>query len=110
MTQPKKILSATGEPMLSARSAAKILSCAQDYVSKLCREGKLRGTQIQGAWFVEESSIQEYEVAREAARRYSAARSWLRLRREENMQYRKSIHPRLQDFVFSCAADRNSFL
>ncbi|HYF12937.1 MAG TPA: hypothetical protein VD928_01400, partial [Candidatus Paceibacterota bacterium] len=68
MTPSKKIFSLQGEAMLSARAAAKRLSCAQDYVSKLCREGKLRGQQINGAWFVEESSIVKFEASRTNAK------------------------------------------
>ncbi|TSC69618.1 MAG: hypothetical protein G01um101456_49 [Parcubacteria group bacterium Gr01-1014_56] len=74
--------------MLSARNAAKRLSCAQDYVSKLCREGKLRGTQIQGAWFVEETSIKEFELTRLVARK-ERSEELARLRKEESKQYRK---------------------
>jgi hypothetical protein len=91
--------------MLSARSAAKLLSCAQDYVSKLCREGKLRGTQIEGAWFVEEASIHEFEVSRSLAKNQRAD-ELARQRREENAAYRKQqgIVPVAQDDAFSTPA------
>ncbi|HVV39415.1 MAG TPA: immunoglobulin-like domain-containing protein [Candidatus Paceibacterota bacterium] len=89
MTPVKKIISNTGEPMLSARNAAKRLSCAPDYIGKLLREGKLRGSQVSGAWYVEESSIHEFELYRASAK---AERSdeLARLRREENRAYRKA--------------------
>jgi hypothetical protein len=78
--------------MLSARSVAKRLSCAQDYVTKLCREGKLRGSQIQGAWFVEEDSIHEFEVSRETAR-VERSEDLARQRRQEAAQYRRHNEP-----------------
>jgi hypothetical protein len=88
MTQPKRITSSTGEPMLSAKNAARRLSCAQDYVSKLCREGKLHGTQIQGAWFVEESSIAAFEHSRAEAK-IERSEELARIRREESKLYRE---------------------
>ncbi|HVZ76266.1 MAG TPA: immunoglobulin-like domain-containing protein [Candidatus Paceibacterota bacterium] len=72
--------------MLSARAAAKRLSCAPDYIGKLCREGKLHGTQVQGAWFVEEVSVHEFEIARAEAKAKRSA-SLARERRAESAQY-----------------------
>ncbi|HWB33934.1 MAG TPA: helix-turn-helix domain-containing protein, partial [Candidatus Paceibacterota bacterium] len=86
MAPAKKITSDDGAPMLSARAVAKRLSCAPDYVGKLCREGKLRGTQVQGAWFVDEVSVHEFEIVRaeaKAERRALLARE----RRAESAQY-----------------------
>ena len=75
--------------MLSARTAAKRLSCAQDYIGKLLREGKLRGTLINGAWYVEESSMHEFEKSRIAAKA-ERAEELARLRREESQAYRRA--------------------
>ncbi len=68
MKQAKKILSGNGKQMLSARSAAERLSCAPDYIGKLCRDGKLSGTQINGAWFVYRGSLEAFELSRQEAR------------------------------------------
>src|SRR3990167_8180047 len=68
MKHVKKIFSTTGEPMLSARSAALRLDCAQDYIGKLCREGKLEGKQVGGAWFVDEASLKLFESTRVEAK------------------------------------------
>ncbi len=68
MKHIKKILSKTGEPMLSTRVAATRLSCAPDYIAKLCREGKLEGTQVKGAWFVDEASLKAFSATRAAAK------------------------------------------
>ena len=72
MKQAKKILSGNGKQMLSARSAAERLSCAPDYIGKLCRDGKLSGTLVNGAWFVFGASLEAFESSRQEAR---AARS-----------------------------------
>ncbi|MES2203401.1 MAG: helix-turn-helix domain-containing protein, partial [Patescibacteria group bacterium] len=54
--------------MLTARKAGQILSCTPDYIGKLCREGKLQGTRVKGAWYVDGSSLVLYQQDREAAR------------------------------------------
>jgi len=72
MKKAKKIFSGDGQPMLSARAAAARFACAPDYIGKLCREGKLSGVQVNGAWFVHESSLDSFESSRQEAR---AARS-----------------------------------
>ena len=72
MKQAKKIFSGDGQPMLSARAAAARFACAPDYIGKLCREGKLSGVQVNGAWFVYEASLDSFESSRQDAR---AARS-----------------------------------
>ncbi|HVU80115.1 MAG TPA: hypothetical protein VHD37_02000, partial [Candidatus Paceibacterota bacterium] len=89
MSSSKHITSHSGEPMLSARAAAARLGCAKDYVGKLLREGKLRGARIQGAWFVEESSIAAFEVARAEAK-LARASSLAQERKLENAAYRKA--------------------
>ena len=72
MTSSKKLFSKSGETLLNARKAAGILDCAPDYVSRLCREGKIEGVRHQGQWFIEPRSLALFEAEREAAR---AARS-----------------------------------
>ena len=90
MSSDKKIIFDNGEPMLSAKKAAKHLQCAPDYVSKLCREGKLDGKRIDNAWFVSERSIVAFEKSRILARE-ERAKELAAERRKENELYRK-IH------------------
>src|SRR6185369_15393381 len=80
---------AQNEPMLSAKKAARRLGIAQDYVGRLCREGKLEGRLISGAWFVIEASILAFEVVRTQAR---AARSeeLSQLRKKENKFFKNA--------------------
>jgi hypothetical protein len=50
--------------MLQARAAAKRLNYAPDYVSKLCREGKLDCIQIGGPWYVQRNSLAAFQTLR----------------------------------------------
>ncbi|HEY4501677.1 MAG TPA: helix-turn-helix domain-containing protein, partial [Candidatus Paceibacterota bacterium] len=86
MTPDKKIISSTGKSMLSARKAAKILSCAPDYVSRLCREGRLDGVQDGGAWYVDPQSLRRFEAERETAR-IARAQMLAAERRDETVAY-----------------------
>src|SRR3989344_1348902 len=65
MAPASKRHSKSGKPLLSARRAAKILGCAPDYISRLCREDKLRGRQIERVWYVEPDSLAAFEKLRE---------------------------------------------
>lgn len=51
--------------MLTAREAADRLSCAPDYVGRLCRDGKLDCVRNESQWFVDGQSIFEFEKERE---------------------------------------------
>jgi len=88
MSSLKKIISKTGEPMFTARKVAARLKCAPDYISKLCREGKLQGEQIDGVWFVTPSSIASFEAARTLAKQERAQELGLQ-RRSEKIEYTK---------------------
>ncbi|MFT5352426.1 MAG: hypothetical protein ACI9GH_000281, partial [Candidatus Paceibacteria bacterium] len=48
---------------IPSKEAGDLLGYAPDYVSRLCREGKLEGKKMGRAWFVEEESIQKFVVA-----------------------------------------------
>ncbi|HEY5383186.1 MAG TPA: helix-turn-helix domain-containing protein, partial [Candidatus Paceibacterota bacterium] len=89
MSESKKIISKNGETMLSARKAAKRLSCAPDYVGKLCREGKLEGERVDNAWFIKESSIVAFERARTEAR-VLRSQELAEERQKEQETYRKN--------------------
>src|SRR3990167_1650402 len=82
MAAPKKIISQTGVQMLSARVVAKRLRCAPDYVGRLCREGKLTGERVDGAWFVSDETLRIFQKKRTEARDIRAAELAAQLRKE----------------------------
>jgi fibronectin-binding autotransporter adhesin len=88
MSAVHKIISKNGQTMLTAKHAAKRLKCAADYVGKLCREGKLQGSQIDGVWFVSDESIAQFERTRTEARLLRSAELAAE-RKQESAQYRK---------------------
>ncbi|MEK7613249.1 MAG: helix-turn-helix domain-containing protein, partial [Patescibacteria group bacterium] len=88
MQKQPQILTPEGNPMLTARRAAKRLNCAPDYVGRLCREGKLQGMRVKNAWFVDEVSIVEFEKSRSLAK-VERREELSQQRREENEAYRK---------------------
>src|SRR4051812_12460333 len=103
MISGKKLFSANGTTMLSARKAAKVLDCAPDYVSRLCREGKLVGTRHQGAWYVEPASLSRYQLEREGAR-LQRAEALAAQRRSETREYayaRKTAFGKAADWALS---------
>src|SRR3989344_5593573 len=81
---------------LSARAVAKRLDCGPDYVGKLCRNGKLAGQRVDGAWLVSEESVRRYQGTRERARK-ARSESLSSLRRRENEQFRKLVNPPLRE-------------
>jgi predicted transcriptional regulator len=52
------------DDLLSASVVAKQLGCVSDYISKLCREGKLEGVRVSNMWFITKTVITEYECER----------------------------------------------
>src|SRR5665213_541009 len=89
MSDSSKTILKNGELLFSARKAAKRLSCAPDYVGKLCREGKLEGERIDNAWFVKESSISAFEKVRTEARELRS-QGLAEERQREQERYRKN--------------------
>jgi hypothetical protein len=80
----------TNETLLSARKAAQRLSCNPDYVSKLCREGKLEGVRQDGAWMVSFASIAKFEKMREEAR-IARAEELSKLRKAESKAFQAEL-------------------
>lgn len=73
--------------VLTAREAAERLSCAPDYVGKLCREGKLTCVWSNNQWHTDEQSVFEFEKQRQfnkAVRRRVLAEE----RKIENNRYK----------------------
>lgn len=76
-----------GRHMISARSAAKIARCTQDYIIRLARQGKIRASDQAGHLCIDEAELRKFLLER--ARRKEELRR--RLREE-----RRTIH-RLHD-------------
>src|SRR3989344_1299540 len=91
MSNARKIFSESGAPMLSARKAARVLHCAPDYVGKLCREGKLDGARVKGAWYVDPHSIAQFQKFREE-QRTSRAQELSVLRKSEGFEHKYAAH------------------
>src|SRR3989344_5880279 len=89
MKQTKKLFSATGKPLLSARAAAQLLSCAPDYIGKLCREEKLAATRHKNAWFVDPDSIAVFEKSR-AESKIERSKELSEIRKQENKVFQRS--------------------
>lgn len=53
--------------LLCALDVAERLSCSEQYVRKLLREGQLAGEKVGGTWMVRESALEAYETGREPA-------------------------------------------
>ena len=54
------------DPYLSSKEAGKLLGYTHDYISKLCREGKMAGIQRGRVWFVTEEEVRAFQVRHEA--------------------------------------------
>jgi hypothetical protein len=104
MASIKKHNSPTGTSFVPARAAAKKLGCAADYVSKLCRDGKLDCAMVEGAWLVEERSISAFEETRTNTK-MARARELSELRKQESVLRHKMFSTRHAAKVLGCAPD-----
>ena len=46
-----------GRPFLSAREIARKHGCVRDYVTRLCRQGKVQGRRLGMLWYVDADSF-----------------------------------------------------
>jgi excisionase family DNA binding protein len=53
--------------MLTAREAARWLGCSVQYVRRLLRSGKLRGSKVGRDWVVEEGEVARWSALRAVA-------------------------------------------
>ena len=69
-----------GKGVVPSTEAAKVFGITNDYVTQLCRRGKVSGFLIGRLWFVEKKSLKlflhESQKAR-AAQRRALSRQWL---------------------------------
>src|ERR1700689_5729110 len=49
-----------GSRYVSAARAAKESGFVRDYIARLCRQGVVRGQQIDSAWYVDPKSLQQF--------------------------------------------------
>lgn len=54
------------DPYLSSKEAGKLLGYTHDYISKLCRDGKMAGIQRGRVWFVTEQEARAFQARHEA--------------------------------------------
>ncbi len=54
------------DPYLSSKEAGKLLGYTHDYISKLCRDGKMAGIQRGRVWFVTEEEARAFQARHEA--------------------------------------------
>src|SRR6266404_3446953 len=92
MSSTKKIFDSHGAVLLSAKAASKRMKCAPDYVTKLCREGKLDGKFVDGAWLVSEVSIIAFEKIRKEAKA-QRSKELAEQRKRESADFKKAIEP-----------------
>ena len=62
-----------GLEYVSAVHAAKAAKLARDYVTKLCREGKVDGKQVGTKWYVNENSLAAFLAEQEVIKRHRSA-------------------------------------
>lgn len=68
-----------GKGFVPSTEASKVFGITNDYVTQLCRRGKINGFLIGRLWFVEKKSLklflQESQIAR-AAQRRALSQQW----------------------------------
>ena len=67
-------ISINGGQYISAIEAAQKTGFVRDYIARLCREGKVRGTQIGKNWFVDPHSLDAFIAATERGKEERFAR------------------------------------
>ena len=60
MTSGDGAIYKNGIRYVPVKTAAKAVDLVPDYVSRMCREGLVRGIRIAGVWYVNESSLKEF--------------------------------------------------
>src|SRR3990167_470197 len=63
--------------LLTSREAARVYRVTNDYIARLCRQGKLQGTFENGIWKVEKKSLDTFFAPRRQATLFSAAQETL---------------------------------
>lgn len=76
-----------GKDVVPSTEAAKVFGITNDYVTQLCRRGKISGFLIGRLWFIEKKSLKlflhESQKAR-AAQRRELSQQWLKSYRSSN--------------------------
>ncbi len=66
----KDILRIENKEFVSAQYAANLFGFTRDYVSRLCREGRVSGRRVGTGWFVEYESMKRFVVHAELERKH----------------------------------------
>ena len=85
----ERTITIAGVTYLRSRDAARIVSLAPDYVSRLARANLIDGHLVEGLWFVELASLKDFIIDQERQRAIWRA-ELARQRREEQ---RLAGHP-----------------
>ena len=78
-----------GVTYIRSRDAARTVSLALDYVSRLARQGVIAGKRVSGIWFVDLTSLNNFIAEQERQKELLRAR-FAQMRREEQ---RLAGHP-----------------
>ena len=78
-----------GVTYIRSRDAARTVSLALDYVSRLARQGVIAGKRVSGIWFVDLASLNNFIAEQERQKELLRAR-FAQMRREEQ---RLAGHP-----------------
>lgn len=74
------------EKLISTKDASALSGYTSDYLSRLCREGKIDGTQVGRTWLIDRDSLEKF-IAAQIDRKVELAES---LAREREREYRLS--------------------
>ena len=61
----ERSLTIDGIEFVRSRDAARVVQLAPDYVSRLARAGLIEGRQVEGLWFVNLASLNEFIIEQE---------------------------------------------
>ncbi|MBU2158933.1 helix-turn-helix domain-containing protein, partial [Patescibacteria group bacterium] len=75
--------------LISTKEASELSGYNSDYLSRLCRENKIEGTQVGRTWLVSRSSLQSFIRSQEERKRGLAES----LSKEREREYRKVTSP-----------------
>lgn len=98
------------EELLSSKDAGKLLGYTHDYISKLCREGKMNGVQKGRVWYVTEKEVKAFQQRHEAelaekkaqlSQKFSEIRSQHETKRLQNPSLETSIEEKVEEKISS---------
>src|SRR5438067_1973985 len=76
-----------GRRYVTARSAATRCGFSRDHVTRLCRAGKILSRQIDGVWYLDEESLENFLLEQDKRKEETAAQLRELRSREYQQQY-----------------------